>query len=188
MAGLETTLQSPVKETKAASVDILLFIVDYSPSLVRLCSRLLFPWEDCVGSTWTNAGARVHDAADQLHRRRRPPHEHCDWGNDLWHRWDISRFAGRKLSLTYLLSAFEALICHLNPLSCRHNWLIKAPYLSPLSWLPTLSPNSRHGRGRAADGDHKDAPWSREHAGQVIDDHDHDDDDHDLDDYGHYAT
>ena len=32
--GLETTLQSPVKETKAASVDILLFIVDYSPSLV----------------------------------------------------------------------------------------------------------------------------------------------------------
>ena len=41
MAGLETTLQSPVKETKAASVDILLFIVDYSPSLVRLCSPLL---------------------------------------------------------------------------------------------------------------------------------------------------
>ena len=34
--GLETTLQSPVKETKAASVDILLFIVDYSPSLVRI--------------------------------------------------------------------------------------------------------------------------------------------------------
>ena len=42
MPGLETTLQSPVKETKAASVDILLFIVDYSPSLVRLCSPLLF--------------------------------------------------------------------------------------------------------------------------------------------------
>ena len=82
-AGLETTLQSPVKETKAASVDILLFIVDYSPSLVRLCSLLLFPCDDCVGSTWTNAGARVHDAADQLHRRRRPPHEHCDRGNDL---------------------------------------------------------------------------------------------------------
>jgi len=35
LPGLETTLQSPVKETKAASVDILLFIVDYSPSLVR---------------------------------------------------------------------------------------------------------------------------------------------------------
>ena len=35
LQGLETTLQSPVKETKAASVDILLFIVDYSPSLVR---------------------------------------------------------------------------------------------------------------------------------------------------------
>ena len=50
-AGLETTLQSPVKETKAASVDILLFIVDYSPSLVRLCSPLLFPFDDCVGST-----------------------------------------------------------------------------------------------------------------------------------------
>jgi protein phosphatase-4 regulatory subunit 3 len=29
------TLQSPVRETKAASVDILLFIVDFSPSLVR---------------------------------------------------------------------------------------------------------------------------------------------------------
>ena len=43
MAGLETTLQSPVKETKAASVDILLFIVDYSPSLVRLRSPLLSP-------------------------------------------------------------------------------------------------------------------------------------------------
>jgi len=35
LPGLEMTLQSPVKETKAASVDILLFIVDYSPSLVR---------------------------------------------------------------------------------------------------------------------------------------------------------
>ncbi|XP_023320943.1 serine/threonine-protein phosphatase 4 regulatory subunit 3A [Eurytemora carolleeae] len=35
LAGLEMTLQSTVKETKAASVDILLFIVDYSPSLVR---------------------------------------------------------------------------------------------------------------------------------------------------------
>ena len=29
------TLQSNVKETKAASVDILIFIVDFSPSLVR---------------------------------------------------------------------------------------------------------------------------------------------------------
>jgi len=35
LPGLEMTLQSPVKETKAASVDILLFIVDFSPSLVR---------------------------------------------------------------------------------------------------------------------------------------------------------
>jgi protein phosphatase-4 regulatory subunit 3 len=35
LPGLEMTLQSSVKETKAASVDILLFIVDYSPSLVR---------------------------------------------------------------------------------------------------------------------------------------------------------
>ena len=115
MAGLETTLQSPVKETKAASVDILLFIVDYSPSLVSLCSPLLFPCEDCSGSTCTNAGARVHDAADQLHRRRRPPHEHCDWGNDLWHRWGINRLVGRKLSHTCLFSASEAFICYLFP-------------------------------------------------------------------------
>jgi protein phosphatase-4 regulatory subunit 3 len=35
LPALEMTLQSPVKETKAASVDILLFIVDFSPSLVR---------------------------------------------------------------------------------------------------------------------------------------------------------
>jgi len=35
LPGLEMTLQSPAKETKAASVDILLFIVDFSPSLVR---------------------------------------------------------------------------------------------------------------------------------------------------------
>lgn len=35
LQGLEMTLQSSVKETKAASVDILLFIVDFSPSLVR---------------------------------------------------------------------------------------------------------------------------------------------------------
>jgi len=35
LPGLEITLQSTVKETKAASVDILLYIVDYSPSLVR---------------------------------------------------------------------------------------------------------------------------------------------------------
>jgi len=35
LPGLEMTLQSSIKETKAASVDILLFIVDYSPSLVR---------------------------------------------------------------------------------------------------------------------------------------------------------
>jgi len=35
LQGLEITLQSSIKETKAASVDILLFIVDYSPSLVR---------------------------------------------------------------------------------------------------------------------------------------------------------
>ena len=35
LPGLEMTLQSGVKETKAASVDILLFIVDFSPSLVR---------------------------------------------------------------------------------------------------------------------------------------------------------
>lgn len=35
LPGLEMTLQSSVKETKTASVDILLFIVDYSPSLVR---------------------------------------------------------------------------------------------------------------------------------------------------------
>ena len=153
MAGLETTLQSPVKETKAASVDILLFIVDYSPSLVRLWSPLLFPCDDCSGSTCTNAGARVHDAADQLHRRRRPPHEHCDWGNDLWHRWDISQFASWKLNHTYLFSAFEALTCFslLIPYIIMSSLLT---LLSSLSWLPTLSPNSRHGRGRAADGDH----------------------------------
>ena len=35
LQGLEMTLQSSVKETKAASVDIFLFIVDFSPSLVR---------------------------------------------------------------------------------------------------------------------------------------------------------
>lgn len=35
LPGLEMTLQSSVKETKAASVDILWFIVDFSPSLVR---------------------------------------------------------------------------------------------------------------------------------------------------------
>jgi len=35
LPGLEITLQSSVKETKAASVDILMFIVEYSPSLVR---------------------------------------------------------------------------------------------------------------------------------------------------------
>jgi len=35
LPGLEITLQSTVKETKAASVDILMFIVEYSPSLVR---------------------------------------------------------------------------------------------------------------------------------------------------------
>jgi len=35
LPGLEMTLQSNVKETKAASVDILWFIVDFSPSLVR---------------------------------------------------------------------------------------------------------------------------------------------------------
>jgi len=35
LPGLEITLQSNTKETKAASVDILLFIVEYSPSLVR---------------------------------------------------------------------------------------------------------------------------------------------------------
>jgi len=35
LPGLEMTLQSNIKETKAASVDILLFIVDFSPSLVR---------------------------------------------------------------------------------------------------------------------------------------------------------
>lgn len=35
LQGLEMTLQSNVKETKAASVDILIFIVDFSPSLVR---------------------------------------------------------------------------------------------------------------------------------------------------------
>ena len=43
LPGLETTLQSPVKETKAASVDILLFIVDYSPSLVRTMSDPHWP-------------------------------------------------------------------------------------------------------------------------------------------------
>jgi len=35
LSALSMTLQSPVKETKAASVDVLLFIVDFSPSLVR---------------------------------------------------------------------------------------------------------------------------------------------------------
>merc|ERR1719420_1696190 len=35
LQGLEMTLQSNVKETKAASVDILIFIVFFSPSLVR---------------------------------------------------------------------------------------------------------------------------------------------------------
>ena len=35
-------------------------------------------------------GAGVHDAADQLDRRRRSPHEHRHRGHDMRHRWELA--------------------------------------------------------------------------------------------------
>ena len=80
LQGLEMTLQSSVKETKAASVDIFLFIVDFSPSLVReymLQQVSPFPLP---------SHHSLDHIAGQHHGRRRAADEHCNRGHDLRHR------------------------------------------------------------------------------------------------------